>query len=334
MSPNLTDDEIARARQRIAATLIGNADEWHPDPELLIGRVDGTLSAIDRDVVEPHLADCMQCRREARDLETFARGAAKPQHRWAMWTAAAAAVLLIAMLYPAFYRSSAPSTHATAAVTLVDSGRSLSVSHDGHINGLKLAADAESRLAAALMRGTIAEPARVAALRRETESLRGASSTGAFSPLVPIGCVVVTQQPAFEWTAVPGARYKVEVFGDQFRPVAQSELLDVNRWTVPQPLAHGEIYAWQVTAYKPNGETTTSPAPPAPEARFAVIDVNEAARIDELQQMQPRSHLALGVAYAEAGAAAEAERELEALSAENRGSEVAARLLRTVRARR
>jgi len=331
MSPNLTDDEIARARQRIAAALIGNAEEWHPEPELLIARVDGTLSAIDRDVVEPHLADCMQCRREVRDLETFARGAVKPRRRVAIWIAAAAAVLLIAILYPAFNR---PTSSSPSSVTLVDSGRSVSVSNDGHIDGLGLAADAESRLAVALTRGTIAEPARAAALRRETESLRGASSTGAFSPLVPIGCVVVTQQPTFEWTAVPGARYKVEVFGDQFRPVAQSELLDVNRWTVPQQLAHGEIYAWQVTAYKPNGETTTSPAPPAPEARFAVIDVNEAARIDELQQMQPRSHLALGVAYAEAGAAAEAERELEALSAENRGSEAAARLLRTIRTRR
>jgi hypothetical protein len=102
---------------------------------------------------------------------------------------------------------------------------------------------------------------------------------------------------------------------------------------VPQPLAHGEIYAWQVTAYNPNGETTTSPAPPAPEARFAVIDVNDAARIDQLQQMQPQSHLALGVAYAEAGAAIEAERELEALNAENRGAEPAARLLRAIRNR-
>lgn len=324
--PQLTDDEIARARQQLAAALIGSREEWHPEPELLIARVDGTLDAIDRDVVEPHLADCMQCRREVRDLEVFARGA-KPQRRRALW-AVAAAVALLAIVVPALYRST------SSTVSLVDSGRTVSVSRDGRIDGLRLSADAESRLAAALTRGTLAEPARVATLRRETESLRGASTPGELSPVVPIGCVVVTQQPTFEWTAVPGARYKVEVFGDQFRPVAQSELLDVNRWTVPQQLAHGEIYAWQVTAYKANGETTTSPAPPAPEARFAVIDVNEAARIDELQQMQPRSHLALGVAYAEAGAAAEAERELEALSAENRGSEVAARLLRTIRARR
>jgi hypothetical protein len=356
MPLHLTDDEIGRIRQRTASpdelvrggahvsecadcrgrlqgesnlvnTLLCNEAEWHPDPELLIAKVDGSLNAIDRDIVQPHLADCMQCRREVRDLETFRRSL-KPQRRGQMF-AAAAAIILAVLLYPIYNRTAAPS----AAVMLVDGGRQVSVTHDGRMVGLGVDRDAAARIAAALTRGTLAEPARIAALRHETESLRGASASGAFSPIVPIGCVVVTRQPTFEWTAVPGARYKVEVFGDQFRPVAQSELLETNRWTVPQPLAHGEIYAWQVTAYNPNGETTTSPAPPAPEARFAVIDVNDAARIDQLQQMQPQSHLALGVAYAEAGAASEAERELEALNAENRGAEPAARLLRAIRNR-
>ncbi|MEA2568532.1 MAG: hypothetical protein QOI24_533 [Acidobacteriota bacterium] len=357
MLPHLTDDEVGRIRQRIAPAdelvragehtaacaecrtrlhadsdvveaILGDADEWHPDAELLIAKVDGTLDAIDRDIVEPHLADCMQCRREVRDLENFRR-TLKPRPRWQLFAAAAAIIIIAVLLYPIYNRSVAP----TAAITLIDGGRQVSVMHDGRVAGLALNAGMEARLAAALQHGALGEPARIAALRHETESLRGASASGAFSPIVPIGCVVVTQQPTFEWTAVPGARYKVELFGDQFRPVAQSELLETNRWTVPQPLAHGEIYAWQVTAYKPNGESTMSPAPPAPEARFAVIDVNDATRIDQLQQMRPQSHLALGVAYAEAGAAFEAERELEALTAENRGAEPAARLLRAIRTR-
>jgi hypothetical protein len=327
MPQQLNDDEISRVRQRIAESLLGDAEAWHVEPELLIALVDGTADAIDRDIAEPHLADCMQCRRELRDLENF-RKTLKPKS-YRMFYVAAAAALVVALSYPMYHRTSPA---AAAALTVNDGGRQLSVTNDGQLLGLDLNRDAEARLAAALTRGAIGEPSRIAALRHETESLRGTTTPGTLAPVVPIGCVVVTQQPTFEWTAMPGARYKVEVFGDQFRPVAQSELLETNRWTVPQQLAHGEIYSWQVTAYTANGETT-SPAPPAPEARFAVIDVNEAGRIDQLQQMQPRSHLALGVAYAEAGAAAEAERELEALSAENRGSEAAARLLRTIRAR-
>jgi hypothetical protein len=313
---------------------VAGAEEWHVEPETMIAYVDGSLDPIDRELVDSHLADCMHCRREVRDLDAFRRSM-RPQRRNAMLWAAAAAIVVVLLGYPLVHRSAAPAGHTdAAAVTLFDGGRKIAVMSDGRVLGLSLAGDAQSRIAAALTRGTLSEPARAATLRRETESLRGAAASGSFAPVAPVGCVIVTPQPTFEWTAVPGARYKVEIFGDQFRPVAQSEVLDTNSWTVPQQLGHGETYAWQVTAYKTNGETTTSPAPPSPEARFAVIDSQDAAKIDRLQQMQPRSHLALGIAYAEAGAAVEAERELAALNAENGGAEATARLLRNLRARR
>ncbi|HWS71875.1 MAG TPA: hypothetical protein VN605_07150, partial [Thermoanaerobaculia bacterium] len=75
----------------------------------------------------------------------------------------------------------------------------------------------------------------------------------------------------------------------------------------------------------------TAPAPPAPMARFGVLDAPRAKEIDRLASQQPPSHLALGIAYAEAGALPDAEREFRVLVEENRGSDSARRLLDSVR---
>lgn len=89
------------------------------------------------------------------------------------------------------------------------------------------------------------------------------------APLTPLGAVVTSDRPTFTWSAVPGARYRVEVFDTSFRPVAASDIVTVPQWTPPRPLPRGATYVWQVTAITPAG-SITAPRPPAPEARFMI----------------------------------------------------------------
>jgi len=71
---------------------------------------------------------------------------------------------------------------------------------------------------------------------------------------------------------------------------------------------------------------------PAPEALIIAFGKSSRSKgVSGVEQTQPRSHLALGVAYAEAGVTAEAEREFQELASENEGSADAQRLLQSLR---
>jgi len=287
--------------ERLILALAADDGPAHLRYEQLAAYADGSADAIDREIAESHASLCARCSVELEDLRTFA--AATPSRRAWLLAAAAAILAVIGVLLIA-------PKHNT--VTLHDNGREV-----------HLTPTDEQRITAALLS---LKPER----RTPSSAMRGsASPLDAFEPLSPIGCVVVTDRPTFEWTAVPGARYKVEVFGEHFRPIAASDLLDTTRWTAPEPLARGGTYAWQVTAFRGTSETT-APAPPAPVARFVVLDAVHARDLANLERQQPRSHLLLGVAYAQAGARAEATREIRALAAENRDSAVARALLRAV----
>jgi Flp pilus assembly protein TadD len=67
--------------------------------------------------------------------------------------------------------------------------------------------------------------------------------------------------------------------------------------------------------------------PPAGEARFAVLDEKQAGRIQAVRNGEHRSHLLLGVLYAQAGLVPEARVELRKLEVENPDSAVVKRLL-------
>lgn len=178
---------------------------------------------------------------------------------------------------------------------------------------------------------TLVIPREAILLRASVMELRGAALSQALEPLSPVGRIVVNDRPMFEWSAIPNARYRVEIFDAQFRPVAASELVSSARWTPPAALPRGATYLWQVTAYADDREIT-APAPPAPEARFAVLDTPHASAIERLERSESRPSIALGVAYAEAGALDEAERELQAVVATKRDGAAAERFLRVVQA--
>lgn len=244
--------------------------------------------AIDRELADSHLPDCAACRDELARRTRFAR-------RRYTWLAAAAALVLL-VGGAALVRKRDAVTTPPAAATAVSS------------------------------RTTLAIPRIAIELQSATSPLRGRPrNANTLEPLSPIGRVVLQDRPRFEWTPTGRAKYVVEIFDAEYRPVAVSPRLTVTQWTPPRPLPADRVLTWQVTAIDDAG-SVTAPHPPMPEARFLILDRERARAIQRLEQ-QPRPALELGIAYAESGALAEAQQELSALIAANRDAETARDLL-------
>jgi hypothetical protein len=147
----------------------------------------------------------------------------------------------------------------------------------------------------------------------------------------PIGKVIRESQPVLRWKPLKDATaYSVTVVDDKFRVVADSGKITATSWKPPRALPRGANYSWQVTAIKADGSETVSPASPAPQARFRVVEQTAIDEIGRLEKSGRRSHLALGVLYAQAGLKREARREFEILVRENPKSPLARRLLNSV----
>ncbi len=189
----------------------------------------------------------------------------------------------------------------------------------------------EQLIKKALTTGRVETP-QLAALTRRSEVLMGGASEGVpFALLGPVAAVINTERPAFRWQPLTGAEsYVVKVYDSNYKRVAASHALSTNEWSLPQSLARGGVYSWQVTAVR-NRQEVASPTPPAPEARFKVL---EQAKADELERARGQfadSHLTMGLLYAQAGLLDEAGRELQALVDANRDSPLARKLLRSVK---
>jgi len=155
-----------------------------------------------------------------------------------------------------------------------------------------------------------------------------------FRLLGPLGQVVRSDRPTFRWRALQGAQsYKVVVTDADLNEVAISPPLNTTEWRISQPLKHGDIYSWQVTALK-DAVPITSPVLPAPQAKFKVIDRSTSEILQQAKRAYPGSHLTLGVLYADAGLLDEAERELRLLVRHNPRADIARTLLRSVQAMR
>jgi hypothetical protein len=157
------------------------------------------------------------------------------------------------------------------------------------------------------LRAGVAEPpADLADLGGGPEALMGAASGAPFRLIGPLATVTVSERPAFRWEPLAGAEaYEVSIFDDALRPVARSPSLERTDWTPDEPLSRGRTYLWQVTA-RHGAESVTAPAPPAPAARFRVLDGATARRLETASRDHPGSHLLLGILYGQAGAREEA----------------------------
>ena len=153
-----------------------------------------------------------------------------------------------------------------------------------------------------------------------------------FSVIEPIGKVILSDSPTFRWSKLTGATgYVVEVYDERFNLTASSPQSNFDSWTLPKPLRRGGVYSWQVKALKDSQEFT-SPSPPAPQAKFRILDQAKANELAQARSSYASSHLLMALLYSRAGLLEEAEQELHALQKENPNSTIISRLLASVRA--
>jgi hypothetical protein len=192
----------------------------------------------------------------------------------------------------------------------------------------------QNRVKEVLTSQRIGRSSQLQGLTRPSSTLMGSNNQPEFSVLEPTGSVSLTDRPAFRWSEMEGATgYVVEVYDDQFKLAASSPQLTNRSWTIPQPLPRGKVYSWQVKAIK-DGQEITWPRPPAPQAKFRILEAGKANELARARRAYSSSHLTLGLLYADAGLLREAEHEFRLLLRANPNSPLARTLLRQVQSLR
>lgn len=138
-------------------------------------------------------------------------------------------------------------------------------------------------------------PTALAELRPQPGVLLGDDTGRRFQVLEPVATLVASDRPAFRWEPLAGATsYRVEVFDPEFAPIAAGEAA-TPEWTPAQPLPRDTILRWRVIARTPSGEVA-APVPPAPEARFRILNAADSARWSELRARHSGPRLAIEAA--------------------------------------
>jgi hypothetical protein len=265
----------------------------------------GDLSSPERADLDRHLGGCPSCAGEVSDLESFIRARSLPPRRYYL-AAAAAVVLAILGAFAAGRWFSEPSVPGLAS----------------------LPENIRGRVDAALRAG-VAEPPD--SLTGPPEVLMGAAETAAFRLLQPLGTVTVSDRPEFRWEPLAEAEsYEVAVVEAERGSFEIQESVPSTSWTPAAALPRDRTYLWQVTARR-SGESITVPSPPAPMARFRVMDGEAAEAIERLARIEPDSHLVIGVLCALTGARAEAESHLSRVAQGDPHFDTAQRTLERLR---
>jgi hypothetical protein len=217
-------------------------------------------------------------------------------------------------------------------LTLVDGGGVVTLDDAGTVGGLALDADQHDLVSEALRSGRPLVDERVAGLLNTRGLLLGeAPDEPTFDLQGPLATAVRDDLPTFRWSAVDSAdSYLVEVFDAGFNLVASSGPITDSSWVPRLPLARGREYSWHVVAAV-DGQEVRSPIPPAPEAKFFVLDQETASAVEHDAAQHADSHLVRALLFARAGLLIEAESELRKLQRANPESAIAADLLRNLR---
>jgi hypothetical protein len=231
--------------------------------------------------------------------------------------------------------SPSPESPSQVLIALNDGSRSVAVNEKGELAGLDdLPPGLRQTIKTAINTQHASNPAALSGLTGQQGKLRGEGEDAAFTLLSPIKVVTLSDRPTLRWNKLKGTTtYKVAIYDSKFNLVTSSPALTTNIWNVKGALKRGEVYSWQVTAMK-DGQEIKSPVPPAPEAKFKVLDRARANELNRARRAYSGSHLTLGVLYAQAGLLVDAEREFSALVQANPQSTVAHNLLRDVRTAR
>ena len=311
----------------------------HVVDDELAGYVDGTLDPIDAEIVASHLEECAACTADVRDLQSFRAGSQSTRRRALTFVGlAAAAAVLTWIVLPRLLPTDAPPDRNTTAmqVALNDSSGPLTRDAHGQWSGWPAQSPAlDERIRRALGSQKVEIPVETLELPGHRASLRGTSTDTPPSFLLsPVGIVVEEDRPVFRWRPVARASgYVVTLSTADGGGLIKSPRVSTTDWTPAHPLKRGKSYLWQVTALTPS-ESITAPQPPEPEARFLVLDALTLERIEETRRRTSRSHLVLGILYAEAGLLDDAERELTALATLNPGVALPKGLLADLREQR
>ena len=233
--------------------------------------------------------------------------------------------------------SATPATPAAEiAENINDGGGVVTIDKEGNVSGLESLSPGYQRDVNATLKGRRVEaPSQLQELIGKAGVLMGSSGeANRFSLIGPVGTVVRTDRPSFHWKPLKDATsYIVAVYDSSFNKVASSEAESGNKWLPSSALKRGETYSWQVTAFK-DGSEFVSPAPPAPAAKFKVLDFSINRELEHVKRDHPDSHLVLGILYQRAGLLDDAELEFNALYRANHNSELVKKLLRDVKSLR
>jgi len=303
-----------------------------PSFDDLADYVEGRLDPGESALLEERMADDPVLRQEVDDLRALHAQMARPRRamgRPILFAALAAAATIAAVAVTLWHLPAEETRPAGSPSPAV-----VATLKDGDLSHLD---PAMRDAVAAARRGALPAPQGLASLAPERSILMGPETGAAFAPLSPLGTRVSADRPRFRWKAHPAARaYEVAVFDQDLQKQLASGPITSTEWRPAKALARGRTYLWQVTALA-GGQRITAPAPPAPEARFAVAGADVMADVERRRAQAPASHLVAALVLVDAGLLDEAAVELDALAADNPGSPEVARLrgsLATLRAPR
>ena len=319
------------------------APENEPGYDELVSWLENTLDPIERQEMAQRLAANPPAAAELAELTSFREemnqfpphdyafeaGESNPRSgNWLLAIAAGLAVGLVLLWWNASQRSE------SRGVALRDAGKEIVVRADGAVPALgRLPADLQEALQANSL-GKIRLPAAVAALQSGAGALAGAPvAEKVFTVFAPVGTLVETTRPALRWSELPGATgYRVNVAPQSGGEVVSSAILAASErtWTPHEELKPGETYDWDVEALRSGEMVSKAPAPPAPEARFAILPNDKRKELAARRAQFGRSHLLMGLTYAQAGLLPQAQAEFEMLARENPKSELPRQLLRSL----